>query len=251
MTVESEAALLDRDVSCLEIEKRFYGGLLQVLGIVRMRLVGGSIGINSEVEFGLPHVEFTQQNARAQESQDADTYPQALHLRIRRFPRVFEAMNHDSAGFGFKVRQPPMERLDLYAPARRRSQLCEDLASHQVLKLAGVEPEAQCREDGDHRDQQSRAVPEKTPPLPRRRGLYGVLLHLAHSTSPLPFDDCSPGSRLASSTSTSPCLRRLSSQLSNITVTCSSRRISSMRAATALSGGIWEPFGYCGNSLSR
>jgi len=52
------------------------------------------------------------------------------------------------------------------------------------------------------------------------------------------------GSRLGSSTSMSPCLRRLLSQSSNIAFTCCCNRISCMRAATSSSGGIDSPLLY-------
>src|SRR6478735_1363575 len=131
-------------------------------------------------------------------------------------------MNHDAASFRFQASESPVERADLDAPARACLQLRDDLLAQHVFELARVQPEPHGRRNRAHRNQQPGAVPQQTPPPPRRCGIHGTLLNLAHSTSAFPVVVSELDSRLASITSTSPCLRRLSSQLPNNTFTFSS-----------------------------
>ncbi len=215
-----------------------------------MRLVGRLVAIDDQVELRFEHFEIAQLNVRTEQAQDADARAQAFHLRVGRLAWIFEPMNHHSGSFGFEIHQPPVKTANLDASPRGCFELCNDAPAHQVFKFARIDPKQQ-----ERRRSPIRAIRSPAPFHSNRRFRRGGaeltgrcstwLIRRARSRSTSP----TPDSSSLSITSTSPCLRRLSSQLPNITFTCSSRRISSMREDTALKGGTCGPFGILRHQL--
>ena len=77
---------------------------------------------------------------RAQNAENADARPQALHLQVRRIGRVLQPVNHDPAGFGLKIDKSPVEGANLHAAAGGSFQLGHDPSANQVLKPTRIDP---------------------------------------------------------------------------------------------------------------
>ena len=221
-----------------------------------MRLIRRSVGIDDEVQAGPVDLQAAQANAGTEEIAQAENHAQALDFCVGRFAGIFKTVNHDSVGFGFKMEQAPVERCNLGPAAGEFFERRDEALAHHVFKCrrAGHEIEA----DGQNRQKDRRCSQRRAEdgagrsgadgcarlrcgrgggegsspamglsscsligsPLPRRSGWLAFALP-AHGLRGR-LREQAPGS----STSTSPCWRRLVSQLSNRWLTCCCSRIS-------------------------
>ena len=246
--------LLDRDMAGPHVEQRVESGLVRTAGPPRMRLIGRSVGIDDEVHAGPVDLQAAQPNARTEEVAHAHVHAQALDLCVRRLAGIFQAVNHQPVRLGFEMEQAPMKGCDLDPAAGEVFDVRDQALANHVLECgrAGdeIEPKRQERQQNHRASHCQRQMSQKEapqtaahpapgrlgrdgwfaadgrrfafahrPPFPRRLEATGVSGAGARA-------DAGDGVRSGSSTSTSPCWRRLLSQVSNSMLTCCSSRIS-------------------------
>ena len=139
-----EDAMFDLDVTGLQIEHRIDG----VRGRPSMRwlrLVGGSVGIDDEVNLRLHDVEVAQQNARAPEIEDIDRDVKRRELGVGRFSLRFATVQDHSIGIGFEFEKAPMERADFCASAGCGFNARDQALADDVLEAAKNWPRSTTR----------------------------------------------------------------------------------------------------------
>ena len=147
-----ENALFHLDVARFEIKECVDRGLARLFLLAGLGLVCRAVGVDDQMQLRPEDFQIAQQNARAPETQNADSRAQALGLEIRRLARGFKAMDDDSARFELQIEQPPVEGSNLRAPARGCLDILDQLPADHVFKTGRTRPKI---ETGNTKRQQS------------------------------------------------------------------------------------------------
>ena len=76
----------------------------------RLRLVGGSVGIDDQVKPRANNRKVAEEYAGTQHTQNVHLHAERVYLGVWRFARCLKAMNDDPAHFCFETEKIPMER---------------------------------------------------------------------------------------------------------------------------------------------
>ena len=119
-----------------------------------MRLIRRSVGIDDEVEAGVVDLQAAQPNAGTEKIAQAQNHAQVIDFCVGRFAGIFKTVNHDAVGFGFKMKQAPVEGCNLSPAAGEFFNRRNEALAHHIFKRgrAGHEIEA----DGQKRQEDRR-----------------------------------------------------------------------------------------------
>jgi hypothetical protein len=96
-------ALLDGDAADLQIEEAVQGGLTRLLRLARLRLVGGAVGVDDQMELGLKNLQAAQREVGNPPAQHAPLHAHGFDLGVGRFAGGLMAVNDDSSGLGLQA----------------------------------------------------------------------------------------------------------------------------------------------------
>ena len=144
-------SLLHNDVAGLEIKECIQRMASRVGLRARLRLVGGSVGIDDQVKPRVDNRKVAKENAGTQHTQNVHLHAERVYLGVWRFARCLKAMNDDPAHFCFEAEKIPMERRDLDSTAGGGSDPCDESLANHVFKIRGASPKEEAN-DGNKQD---------------------------------------------------------------------------------------------------